>query len=107
MRRARTRGPSAECSRRGDGSARRGPTLSVPEHSHHNEQLIYIFKGKLRFCVGDDFSQVFDVEEGQVLHLPSNVPHKAAVLEETLDVDIFGPPRREWLDHTDDYFQDQ
>ena len=79
----------------------------VPEHSHHNEQLTYILKGKLRFWVGDDFSQVFDVEEGQVLHLPSNVPHKAEALEETLDVDIFSPPRRDWLDHTDDYFQNQ
>ncbi len=79
----------------------------VPEHSHHNEQLTYILKGKLRFWVGDDFSQVFDVEEGQVLHLPSNIPHKAEALEETLDVDIFSPPRQDWLDRTDDYFKDQ
>ena len=79
----------------------------VPEHSHHNEQLTYILKGKLRFWVGDDFSEVFDVGEGDVLHLPSNVPHKAEALEETLDVDIFSPPRQDWLDHTDDYFTDQ
>ena len=79
----------------------------VPEHSHHNEQLTYILKGKLRFWVGDDFSEVFDVGEGEVLHLPSNVPHKAEALEETLDVDIFSPPRQDWLDHTDDYFTDQ
>ncbi len=79
----------------------------VPEHSHHNEQLAYILKGKLRFWVGDDLSQVFDVAEGEVLRLPSNVPHKAEALEETLDVDIFSPPRQDWLDHTDDYFKDQ
>ena len=79
----------------------------VPEHSHHNEQLAYILKGKLRFWVGDDPSQVFDVAEGEVLRLPSNVPHKAEALEETLDVDIFSPPRQDWLDHTDDYFKDQ
>ena len=79
----------------------------VPEHSHHNEQLAYILKGKLRFWVGDDLSQVFDVAEGEVLRLPANVPHKAEALEETLDVDIFSPPRQDWLDHTDDYFKDQ
>ena len=66
----------------------------VPEHSHHNEQITYVLKGKLRFWVGDDFSEMVDVGEGEVLHLPSNVPHKAEALEETLDVDIFSPPRQ-------------
>ena len=79
----------------------------VPRHSHENEQLTYILEGKLRFWVGDDLSQVFDVGPGEVLHLPSNVPHKAEALEETLDVDIFSPPRQDWLDRTDSYFQDQ
>ena len=79
----------------------------VPRHSHENEQLTYILKGKLRFWVGDDLSQSYDVKEGEVLHLPSNVPHKAEALEETLDVDIFAPPREDWLDGTDDYFKDQ
>ena len=79
----------------------------VPEHSHHNEQLTYVLKGKLRFWVGEDFAQVVDVGEGEILHLPSNVPHRAEALEETLDVDIFNPPRQDWLDHTDDYFKDQ
>ena len=79
----------------------------VPEHSHHNEQLTYILKGKLRFWVGEDFSHVVDVAAGEVLHLPANIPHKAEALEETLDLDIFCPPRQDWLDHTDDYFRDQ
>ena len=79
----------------------------VPAHSHHNEQLTYVLKGRLRFRVGDDLAQVVDVGEGEILHLPSNVPHKAEALEETLDVDIFNPPRQDWLDHTDDYFKDQ
>ena len=79
----------------------------VPEHSHHNEQITYVLKGKLRFWVGDDLAEVVDVGEGEVLHLPSNVPHKAEALEETLDDDIISPPRQDWLDHTDDYFRDQ
>ena len=79
----------------------------VPEHAHHNEQLTYVLQGRLRFWVGDDLSQVVDVGAGEILHLPSNVPHKAEALEETLDVDIFNPPRQDWLDRTDDYFKDQ
>jgi len=79
----------------------------VPKHSHENEQLTYILKGKLRFWVGESLSESFDVGPGEVLRLPANVPHRAEALEETIDVDIFSPPRQDWLDHTDTYFQDQ
>ena len=37
--------------------------------------------------------------------MPSNVPHKALALEDTLDVDVFTPPRQDWLDGTDDYLR--
>ncbi len=77
----------------------------VPLHSHDNEQLTYILEGALRFWVGDEGSERVDVRAGEVLHIPSNVPHKAEALEDTLDVDIFSPPRQDWLDKTDDYFR--
>lgn len=77
----------------------------VPKHSHENEQLTYVLEGALRFWVGEDGSEVFDVRAGEVLHIPSNVPHSIEALEETLDVDIFSPPRQDWLDKTDDYFR--
>jgi quercetin dioxygenase-like cupin family protein len=77
----------------------------VPLHSHDNEQLTYILEGALRFWIGGDGSEVFDVRAGEVLHIPPNVPHKAEALEDTLDVDIFSPPRQDWLDKTDDYFR--
>jgi quercetin dioxygenase-like cupin family protein len=77
----------------------------VPLHSHHNEQLTYILEGALRFWVGDEASEPVDVRAGGVLHIPSNVPHKAEALEDTLDVDVFSPPRQDWLDKTDDYFR--
>ena len=77
----------------------------VPRHSHENEQLTYILEGGLRFWIGADESQVIDVREGEVLHIPSHVPHKAEALEDTLDVDIFSPPRQDWLDKTDDYLR--
>ena len=78
----------------------------VPLHQHDNEQITYILKGKLRFWIGEDLSEVVDVNEGEVLHIPSNVWHKAEALEDTLDVDIFSPPRQDWLDGTDAYLRD-
>jgi quercetin dioxygenase-like cupin family protein len=77
----------------------------VPKHSHENEQLTYILEGKLRFRLGEDESQVVDVGAGEVLHLPSWLPHSAEALETTLDVDIFSPPRQDWLDGSDSYLR--
>lgn len=77
----------------------------VPKHSHENEQLTYILEGAMRFWVGEDESQVVDLAVGDVLHLPSNVPHRAEALERTLDLDIFSPPRQDWLDSTDAYLR--
>jgi quercetin dioxygenase-like cupin family protein len=76
----------------------------VPRHQHHNEQLTYILEGALRFWIGEDESEVIDVRAGEVLHIPSNVWHKAEALEDTLDVDVFNPPREDWLNKTDSYF---
>lgn len=76
----------------------------VPRHQHHNEQLTYILEGALRFWIGEDESVTVDVRAGEVLHIPSNVWHKAEALEDTLDVDVFSPPREDWLNHTDAYF---
>jgi len=77
----------------------------VPRHSHENEQITYILEGGLRFWIGADEAQTLDVMAGEVLHIPSGVPHKAEALAETLDVDIFSPPRQDWLDKTDDYLR--
>lgn len=76
----------------------------VPKHAHENEQITYILDGALRFWIGEDEAEVVEVKAGEVLHIPSNVPHKAEALEDTLDVDIFSPPRQDWLDGTDSYF---
>jgi quercetin dioxygenase-like cupin family protein len=78
---------------------------SVPLHSHENEQLTYILEGLLRFWLGDDGSEVVDVAAGEVLHIPPNLPHKAEALETTLDVDVFCPPRQDWLDGSDAYLR--
>ena len=76
----------------------------VPQHSHHNEQLTYILEGSLKFWIGEEMREEI-VSAGEVLVIPSNVLHKAEALEDTLDVDIFSPPRQDWLDKTDDYLR--
>jgi quercetin dioxygenase-like cupin family protein len=74
----------------------------VPEHSHHNEQLTYILEGKLRFTIA---GETLDVAAGEVLTIPAHVPHMAEALEDTLDVDVFTPPREDWLAKTDAYLR--
>jgi unsaturated pyranuronate lyase len=78
----------------------------VPKHAHENEQLTYILEGAMRFWFGEDESQVVDVAAGEVLQIPSYLPHRAEALEATLDVDIFCPPRADWLDGSDAYLRD-
>lgn len=77
----------------------------VPKHSHENEQLTYVLEGALKFWLGEDSAEVVVVHAGEVLVIPSHLPHKAEALEETLDVDVFSPPRQDWLDKTDDYLR--
>jgi hypothetical protein len=65
----------------------------VPRHSHENEQLTYVLEGALHFWLGEDESEEVVVRAARVLTIPSHLPHKALALEDTLDVDIFSPPR--------------
>ena len=73
----------------------------VPMHSHDSEQLSYVLQGALRFLVG---GESMTVREGEVLHIPTSVPHQAEALDDTFELDVFSPIRQDWLDRTDDYF---
>jgi len=77
----------------------------VPRHSHENEQITYVLEGALHFWLGEDEKEEVVVRAGEVLTVPSNLPHKALALEDTLDVDVFCPPRQDWLDGTDAYLR--
>lgn len=76
----------------------------VPKHSHENEQISYVIRGVLRFWVGDD-DRMIDVHAGEVLEIPSNVPHRAEAIEEMMALDVFSPPRWDWIEKTDDYLR--
>lgn len=77
----------------------------VPKHSHENEQVSYVLEGALRFWLGEDPGEERVLKAGAVLVIPSNLPHKAEALENTLSLDVFSPPRQDWLDGTDRYLR--
>jgi quercetin dioxygenase-like cupin family protein len=77
----------------------------VPRHRHHNEQITYILEGALQFHFGDGDEETHTVHAGEVVVIPSDVPHRAVALEDTLDVDVFAPPRQDWIDKTDAYLR--
>jgi quercetin dioxygenase-like cupin family protein len=74
----------------------------VPEHFHESEQITYILEGALKFELE---GREVVVHKGEVLHIPSYVPHRAVALEDTLDLDIFAPIRKDWLTKDDGYLR--
>jgi quercetin dioxygenase-like cupin family protein len=74
----------------------------VPEHSHHNEQITYVLEGALKFWID---GKELVVNAGEVLTIPPHMPHKAEALADTVDLDVFNPPRADWIDKTDKYLR--
>ena len=79
--------------------------VTVPKHSHENEQFAYVLEGALLFRIGDDQTEEVVVRAGEVLHIPSNVLHSAEALEDTVELYVFVPPREDWLSGDDDYLR--
>src|SRR4029453_15173594 len=77
----------------------------VQTHTHESEQITYILEGALRLWLRKDGGEEGKVSAGEILTIPSNVPHRAEALEDTLDVDVFSPPRQDWIDKTHDYLR--
>ncbi|MDX1556720.1 MAG: cupin domain-containing protein [Xanthomonadales bacterium] len=77
----------------------------VPKHHHENEQISYITQGAIRFLLGESQDEEVIVRAGGVLVIPSNLPHCAIALEDSISIDVFCPPRQDWLDGSDDYLR--
>lgn len=77
----------------------------VPRHRHVNEQITYVVEGVLEFWFGDADEQHVIVRAGEVVSIPSELPHRAIALEDTFELDIFNPPRQDWIDGTDTYLR--
>ncbi len=79
---------------------------TVPMHSHSNEQISWITAGSLRFTLGVPGSESeVTVRAGEVLVIPANLPHAAEALEDTVDFDLFAPPRQDWISRDDAYLR--
>ena len=74
----------------------------VPMHNHESEQITYVLQGALKFLIN---GEEITVREGEVLHIPSWVEHQAEALDDTFQLDIYSPPREDWLNKTDDYLR--
>jgi len=80
----------------------------VPLHSHHNEQITHVLSGALKFHLHEDPAappREITVHAGDILCIPPHVPHEAFALEDTIDLDIFNPPRQDWIDRDDAYLR--
>ena len=66
----------------------------VPMHAHPSEQMTYVLQGALKFRVE---AEEIIVREGEVLHIPPNARHQAEALEDTFQLDVYSPPREDWL----------
>jgi quercetin dioxygenase-like cupin family protein len=74
----------------------------VPLHHHENEQFSSVLAGALRFELE---GKELVLRAGEVLHIPSNVPHRVVALEDSLALDVFSPIRADWLAGKDDYLR--
>lgn len=79
-----------------------GKGCLVPEHSHHNEQISMMEAGSLKFVI-DGREKVLTA--GEVLRIPPNAPHSAVALEDSVAVDLFSPPREDWIRGDDAYLR--
>lgn len=77
----------------------------VPLHHHVHEQITQVVSGKMRFWFGANKEQQMDLDAGDVVVIPSNVPHEALMIGDVVEIDSWSPPREDWLDGTDDYLR--
>lgn len=63
-------------------------------HSHPHEQIVLMVHGRLRLIVGDVETIL---ERDDIVVIPPDTPHEAQALEDTVVIDIFSPPREDFL----------
>jgi len=79
----------------------------VPQHRHIHEQITQVLSGTIRFWFGENKEQVMDLHPGDVVVIPSNLPHEALMVGEVEEIDTWAPPRQDWLDKSDDYLRNK
>ena len=82
-----------------------GAGTSVPKHQHPNEQITFLLAGEMDFRFGDDGSDQRHIGAGEILVIPGDMPHAAEVLADAEVIELFAPPRQDWIDGTDSYLR--
>lgn len=77
----------------------------VPQHRHEMEQITQVVSGSMRFRFGEDRADEVVVGPGEVVVIPSNLPHEALCIGDVEEVDMWSPRRDDWLNGTDDYLR--
>lgn len=76
----------------------------VPPHKHESEQISYVIKGRLKFNINE---KEYIIKDNELIIIPSNVVHEVLAEEDTIDIDLFAPPRKDWLSGRDSYLRVQ
>ena len=74
----------------------------VPLHHHIHEQMSHVLEGALKFLI-DGGERI--VRAGEILCIPPHLPHEVVALEDSVALDIFNPPRQDWIDGNDGYLR--
>lgn len=77
----------------------------VAFHVHDNEQVSTAHSGAIKLILGEHGEQEFVLRAGDVLVIPGGLPHRAEVLEDFTGMDVFSPPRQDWLSGADSYLR--
>ncbi len=77
----------------------------VPLHHHENEQITEVISGTIRFWFGANKEETMDLHAGDSVIIPGNLPHAALMIGDVEEIDIFNPPRKDWIEGTDDYLK--
>ena len=77
----------------------------LPEHSHENEQITQVIRGRMRFRMGENGEQEIELGPGDVVVIPAFVPHEALAIGDVEEMDLWAPRRQDWLDGSDDYLR--
>jgi quercetin dioxygenase-like cupin family protein len=74
----------------------------VPLHHHESEQVSMVIQGAVKFELE---GKEVTVRGGEVLVIPSNLPHSAVAIEDSSVIEVFSPIRHDWLTGTDNYLR--
>ena len=74
-------------------------------HSHENEQITQVIRGRMHFVFGEDRSREMELGPGDVVVIPAHLPHEATMIGEVEEMDMWSPRREDWLDGSDDYLR--